>query len=207
MLGIGIGAVAAGAFVGFLVNGPPGRTASHRTVADVAPPTPTVPPPTAQDFVGRRTAAAVTVPQPPPEATRPAEPTPATSPSLPAAQPSPPPSSPSSPPVSSPQPLPSNDVREVQGRLRALGFNPGPIDGSAGPLTTAALKQYQQSRGLSDSGVADKDLLATLRREPGSTPPPPPPRARSQYAAAQSSPPPPQRRDPLMDAIERLFRR
>jgi len=100
-------------------------------------------------------------------------------------------------------------VREVQGRLRAIGLNPGPIDGTAGPQTAAAVKQFQQAHGLPATGVADKEVLARLRQEPAAPQqqaqaPRPPPRT---YAAAAPPPPPPQRRDPLLESIERLFRR
>ncbi len=94
---------------------------------------------------------------------------------------------------------------EVQSRLRAIGYDPGPLDGSAGPLTAAAVRQYQQARRLPPTGSADRDLLARLRREaaaaplPSRTQPPPPPR---NYATAR-----PQQRDEFMDYIDRLIRR
>src|SRR6185312_14060701 len=89
---------------------------------------------------------------------------------------------PPSPPLSS-----SNDIRELQGRLQSLGFDPGPVDGANGPKTAAAVARYQQARGLQPTGIADKDMLAELRQEPGATAPPPPPRPRTQSYA---SPPP-----------------
>ena len=61
------------------------------------------------------------------------------------------------------------------------------------------------------TGVDDKDLLAELRREPGSTAPPPapPPRARSTQSYQYASSPPPRARqsNPLLDALDRLFGR
>ena len=65
--------------------------------------------------------------------------------------------------------MPTVEVREVQNRLRAMGFNPGPVDGSVGPLTENAAKQYQRARGLEVTGAVDRNLLAELRQE---TPPP-----------------------------------
>lgn len=45
-------------------------------------------------------------------------------------------------------------VRKLQERLKELGFDPGPIDGDAGPKTINALKAFQQARGLEADGVA-----------------------------------------------------
>jgi hypothetical protein len=213
-LGIGVGAVATGAFVGFLVNGPPSHSSNHRRVADVAPPTPDVPPPTAQEIVGSKSASTTAATAPRATASPSAPPAvPATTmttttgahailPPIPPAKPSPQ----AGPPLSS-----SSDIRELQGRLQSLGFDPGPIDGANGPRTTAAVTRYQQAHGLQPTGVADKDLLAELRREPGSTAPPPapPPRARSTQSYQYASSPPPRARqsNPLLDALDRLFGR
>ena len=93
---------------------------------------------------------------------------------------------------------------EMQSRLRAIGFNPGPIDGSAGPMTMQAVKQYQQARRLAPTGTVDRELLARLRQERSSPP------GWSQQAQASSPPghaPPPPRRDSFMDTIDRLLRR
>ncbi|MEO1689843.1 MAG: lytic murein transglycosylase, partial [Pseudomonadota bacterium] len=38
------------------------------------------------------------------------------------------------------------DVVEAQRRLAAAGFNPGPADGRAGPMTRGAVRAYQQAR-------------------------------------------------------------
>lgn len=40
------------------------------------------------------------------------------------------------------------DWREVQKRLKAKGFDPGPIDGIRGRLTNAAIKKFKRSVGL-----------------------------------------------------------
>lgn len=40
------------------------------------------------------------------------------------------------------------DWRRVQTRLADLGFNPGPIDGVCGPLTSAAIVAFKRTRGL-----------------------------------------------------------
>jgi peptidoglycan hydrolase-like protein with peptidoglycan-binding domain len=222
-LGIGVGAVAAGAFIGFLVNGPPGYASRHRVVADVVPPTPDVPPPTAQEIVNSGIKTASTTPLPPAAVTptnapvvtattetatpATAVPAPPVSPAKPAAQQATPPS----------PPLPWGDIREAQGRLKSLGFDPGPIDGSPGPLTTAAVTKFEQTHGLPQTGVIDKDVLAALRREPGSTLPPPPaplpapapaPRPRPQTNQSAATPPAASRQsNPFLDALNRMFSR
>jgi len=49
---------------------------------------------------------------------------------------------------------PSKDqIRLVQERLKASGYDPGPIDGVMGAKTKSALQQYQASHGLSNSGI------------------------------------------------------
>ena len=44
-------------------------------------------------------------------------------------------------------PLGRDGIREMQNQLIALGFDPGAADGQAGPVTVAAVQQYDQSRG------------------------------------------------------------
>ncbi len=53
-------------------------------------------------------------------------------------------------------------VRTVQLRLRAAGFDPGPTDGVMGPKTKAALKKYQGARGISGNGALDEKTLKSL---------------------------------------------
>lgn len=71
-----------------------------------------------------------------------------------------------SPPSTAPQPLQREEMRELQKRLRGFGYNPGPIDGAAGRLTTAAVMHYQQDRNRSQTGRADRELLDQLREDP-----------------------------------------
>ncbi len=59
-----------------------------------------------------------------------------------------------------PLPLGNDDVLEVQNQLIALGFDPGPADGQAGPATIAAAQQFDQSRGGSGHVSIDGALLA-----------------------------------------------
>jgi hypothetical protein len=114
--------------------------------------------------------AAPRLPPSSPEQTRPS-PT-ASLPVTPAASPAPPATVPAPPETASrsiPSPAPAlrvDEVREVQTRLLGLGFNPGPIDGAAGRMTTAAAMRYQQERSLEQTGTVDGSLLEQLRQDP-----------------------------------------
>ena len=59
----------------------------------------------------------------------------------------------------------SHDPLWVQQSLNVLGANP-PLaeDGISGPLTMAAVAQFQQANGLSPSGVADAATIAAIER-------------------------------------------
>ena len=54
------------------------------------------------------------------------------------------------------------NIRRIQRELDRLGFNPGPADGSLGLKTTAAIKQYQRSRGLDPTGLVSEDLIQAM---------------------------------------------
>lgn len=56
-------------------------------------------------------------------------------------------------------------VASVQKALRAVGFDPGPVDGLVGPRTRSAVRAYQEARGLPQDGVITKTLLASLAKE------------------------------------------
>jgi uncharacterized protein (TIGR02594 family) len=53
-------------------------------------------------------------------------------------------------------------VIDLQKTLLAFGFKPGPIDGQIGPMTRAAIKAFQVSRGLVADGVAGPLTQAKL---------------------------------------------
>ena len=64
-----------------------------------------------------------------------------------------------------PQPTPqdlSMMVVRVQAALMRLGHYKGDIDGILGPLTRAALKAFQKSQGLAQTGRMDIDTLTRL---------------------------------------------
>lgn len=56
-----------------------------------------------------------------------------------------------------------SDVEDLQKRLQAAGYYNGPITGFYGTLTEAAVKDFQQDRGLSAYGNADLSTQAALR--------------------------------------------
>ena len=58
--------------------------------------------------------------------------------------------------------VPANIVAAVQKALTLLGYNPGPIDGAMGPLTSAAIAQAQTDFGLTVNGVIDAPLIDVL---------------------------------------------
>jgi N-acetylmuramoyl-L-alanine amidase len=57
-----------------------------------------------------------------------------------------------------------DDVGELQRRLGALGFDAGRVDAIFGPLTEAALKDFERNVGLTTDGVCGPDVLGELTR-------------------------------------------
>lgn len=53
-------------------------------------------------------------------------------------------------------------LRGIQKALLDHGYDPGPVDGSMGPRTQRAIRDYQQDAGLPIDGVATKALLDHL---------------------------------------------
>ena len=47
-------------------------------------------------------------------------------------------------------------VRDLQEALKALGYDPGPIDGVFGTTTETAVKAFQQARGITADGIVGK---------------------------------------------------
>lgn len=63
----------------------------------------------------------------------------------------------------------SSEVRRLQEQLRSQGHDPGAVNGVMGPQTQDALRAYQRSNGLAETGrldtqTAEKLGLGTIRR-------------------------------------------
>ncbi len=65
-------------------------------------------------------------------------------------------------------PLTADEIRELQGKLKAAGFNPGPIDGVVGRQTRGAVREYGQARALPNAD-ATRELFVRLKAEPAAT--------------------------------------
>ena len=59
--------------------------------------------------------------------------------------------------------LGKNEIRELEGFLADLGFDPGPVDGVLDEQTRTAIKGYQDLAALPVTGRASWGLLAELR--------------------------------------------
>jgi len=73
-------------------------------------------------------------------------------------------------PAASPQQGIDMGVLHVQVILDHLGFSPGVLDGKKGMSLTAAIKGFQESRGLKQTGEVDVATLAALKPYEGWTP-------------------------------------
>jgi len=56
----------------------------------------------------------------------------------------------------------NSDVTILQEKLHALGMYSGAIDGDFGPMTQAAVEQYQTSKGLTSDGIVGPQTRAAL---------------------------------------------
>jgi peptidoglycan hydrolase-like protein with peptidoglycan-binding domain len=54
-------------------------------------------------------------------------------------------------------------VKQAQEQLSLMGHDAGPVDGIMGPKTQAAVKEFQESKGLQVSGRLDNQTLAALQ--------------------------------------------
>jgi hypothetical protein len=80
-------------------------------------------------------------------------------------------------------------VRSLQRRLARLGFTPGPIDGRYGPLTTSAVRRFQQERHLSGNGVAGPRTVVALTPRAPRRPTQPAPAAHPHHNPTPVQPP------------------
>jgi peptidoglycan hydrolase-like protein with peptidoglycan-binding domain len=60
------------------------------------------------------------------------------------------------------------DIRQIQQKLIQAGFDPGPTDGHLGPQTRKAIRDYQKTHRLRQTGTLNKDTYNLLM---GSSPP------------------------------------
>jgi peptidoglycan hydrolase-like protein with peptidoglycan-binding domain len=65
-----------------------------------------------------------------------------------------------------PEETKDNGISGIQARLANLGFDPGPVDGTGGPRTEAAIRAFQaQHPPLEVDGVCGPDTLEKLKAE------------------------------------------
>lgn len=64
------------------------------------------------------------------------------------------------------KPLSSEAVRDVQARLRALGYYAGPIDGAWGRGTEASLERFQRDRHLAVTGRLNQATVTAMGLDP-----------------------------------------
>jgi len=64
------------------------------------------------------------------------------------------------------EPLSPAAVRNVQARLRALGFYRGAVDGVWGSGTQAGVERFQQGRGLQSNGQLNPATLSAMGLDP-----------------------------------------
>ena len=62
---------------------------------------------------------------------------------------------------------PADTISGAQARLTNLGLDPGPIDGKIGPLTSAALHEFQELMGLESTGELDDKTISALKEQHG----------------------------------------
>ena len=60
-----------------------------------------------------------------------------------------------------------NNISQAQQALNDQGFDAGPVDGKFGPQTQAAVKKFQASKSLTQTGKLDQQTLAALNTGSG----------------------------------------
>ena len=64
----------------------------------------------------------------------------------------------------------ADQIRQSQETLNTLGYDAGTPDGTIGPHTRAAIRSYQETKGLGGSGELDDATWAALAAEGQSQP-------------------------------------
>ena len=59
--------------------------------------------------------------------------------------------------------LTAGDIQIAEGRLKAFGFDPGPVDGLFTAQTQAAVRAFQARYGLTVSGLLDRPTREELK--------------------------------------------
>ena len=60
------------------------------------------------------------------------------------------------------EPMTTDEIRKLQNWLVMVGFDPGPVDGRAGPRTLNAFNQYRASQNMSPVSRIDRANAAEL---------------------------------------------
>jgi peptidoglycan hydrolase-like protein with peptidoglycan-binding domain len=63
--------------------------------------------------------------------------------------------------------LTKDRIQLAQERLKAEGFDPGPVDGVLNSQTEAAIREYQQKQGIPVSGALDEATMRELQLPAG----------------------------------------
>ena len=61
-----------------------------------------------------------------------------------------------------------NQTAGVQSFLTSRGYDPGPIDGAYGDRTAAAIRSYQSSAGINQSGAIDNETVNRMKSDASS---------------------------------------
>lgn len=75
-----------------------------------------------------------------------------------------------SPPETPEGPLGREEIAEIQTILAKRGYEPGPVDGRMGPMTSRAIARYQRGNGLPVDGLATQTLKKHLQAQPETAP-------------------------------------
>lgn len=68
--------------------------------------------------------------------------------------------------------LTNQEIRTIQRRLIVHGFNPGPVDGILGPMTSAAITSFKRARGFISRAWVGPQTWTLLMEEPKRDPSP-----------------------------------
>ena len=56
------------------------------------------------------------------------------------------------------------EVKEAQGALKTLGYEPGPVDGVFGPATLSSIETFQEDLGVNVNGLLTSNTFASIQR-------------------------------------------